>query len=298
MAIGAIARSHGDRVEAEHALIAASAQYRAVGDDAGVARAVVSRAWNAIYRGEYRQANDLFEQAIDPVRSTGDKRLLATLLAGQSVGWAAVEEYVLGVSAAEESLRLWRDIGDLGSISQVLGYLGYYWLWQGYVYRAEQFGIECLALAQELGMELIIFANELLGYVALERGEYLEASSLFRSSIAMSQEQLAIMQLAESLEGLAGAAGGRGDPERGAVLLGAADAVRERYGSPIPPPRQDRYQRTMYSVQSRLDESVFQRAWTQGRSMSTDQAVEYSLTPDPAPEHHTRIEDRETETGG
>jgi predicted ATPase/transcriptional regulator with XRE-family HTH domain len=287
MAIGGFARSHGDDAAAEHALTIASARYRESGDDVGVASATSSRAWNAIYRGDYRQASNLFEQAMSVANAIGDEHLLATLLAGQSVGWAVLCEYELGLAAAEESLKRFWALGDRRNISQVLGFLGYYWLWKGDIDRAEQFGNESLTMALELGLDQVSFAEELLGYVALERKEFLKAESHFRNSIEQAHQQFAVMNLAESLEGLAGVALGLDDLERGVVLLGAADAVRTRYGSPIPPPRQDRYQRTLYELTSGLDESTFQQAWTWGQSMATEQAVAYGVRP-----ARTRARDR------
>jgi DNA-binding CsgD family transcriptional regulator len=202
----------------------------------------------------------------------------------QSVGWATVGEYALAKNSAEESVMRWRVIGDRRSLGLALGYLAYMYLWDGDIDRAEQIGRECLAIAEDIEDDLVTFANEFLGTVALERGDFEQAGQLFRSGLGAFQTQRAFMDLAECLEGLAGVAGGYGNVERGAVLLGAAEAVRQRYGSPVPPPRQDRYQRTLAVVRSGLEPEAFDLAWAQGRLMSPDQAVEYGLEPEQIPD--------------
>jgi DNA-binding NarL/FixJ family response regulator len=85
--------------------------------------------------------------------------------------------------------------------------------------------------------------------------------------------------LPQSMEGLAAAAAGLGDHARGARLLGCAAAVRERIGSPIPAPRQYRYDRIMAAIRARLDDEAFARAESEGRSWMLDKAIAYALEP-------------------
>ncbi len=299
--IGIVARSQGDSAEAERVMTIAVSLYREASDQAGLTNSISGLAWNAIYLGQYERANDLLEYAVNAARSSGDERLIADMLADQSVGWATIGEYGMAKAAAEESTLLWRAIGDRRSLSQALGYLGFIWLWEGDVDRAEQVGRECLAIAEDIEDGLVSFANELLATIALERGDFERAGKLFRFSLRPSQTQQDFMTMAECLEGLAGVAGGYGNVARGAVLLGAAEAVREHYGSPVPPPRQDRYQRTLTVIQSGQEPAAFDLAWSQGRLMSPDQAVEYGLQPEPPtvaesrPEADTILSKRERE---
>lgn len=88
-----------------------------------------------------------------------------------------------------------------------------------------------------------------------------------------------MMTTAQSLEGLASAAAGLSHHERSARLLGAAMALRERIGSPLPPPRQDRHDRTIAAAHDGLSDDAFETAHAEGRSWPLEQAIAYALEP-------------------
>jgi non-specific serine/threonine protein kinase len=281
--LGRFAMELGDHAAATHALDQALVLQHEIENQAGIADVLATLGWSALYQGRYEQAHDLFEQALSIARSAGDRHLLAYLLASQSLIVTASEEYALAVALGEESLALSRASGDRRGITQALGYLGLYALWQGDVERAAHLGEECLATARELGGEWSSFATELLGYVALEREDYQQAGSLFRTSLEHVGAQQAGMGIAECLEGLAAVAGGLGAATRGATLLGAADRVRERFNTPIPPPRRERYDRTLAAVRGGLAAESLGVAWETGRLLSNVAAVQYALEPDVVP---------------
>jgi non-specific serine/threonine protein kinase len=87
------------------------------------------------------------------------------------------------------------------------------------------------------------------------------------------------MGVAETFEGLAGAAVGLSRHERAAWLLGAAVALREKIDSPVPPPRRDRYERTLAATRSGLTDEAFEAAHDEGRSWTLPEAVEFALVP-------------------
>jgi non-specific serine/threonine protein kinase len=283
-AIGDLSRELGDFVTAEHALDAAAALYRTDGNRVGLAEVLSSLGGLALYQGQYARANDLYEQALSIARTAGDDAVLALTLLEQALGLTAIPDYLLAEALCEESLALYRALGNRQRVSQALGFLGYCVLWQGDVDRAERLGEESLATARESGDEgWVAFANELLGYVALECGNHGAAGTRFRASLSLHEMQTQFMMFVECLEGLAGVAGGLGDVARGATLLGAAEAVRERVGSPVPPPRQDRYDRTLAVVRAGLSADALASAWTAGRQLSPDEALSYALEPETIP---------------
>jgi DNA-binding NarL/FixJ family response regulator len=82
------------------------------------------------------------------------------------------------------------------------------------------------------------------------------------------------------LEGLAVVAGARGEPERSARMLGAAEGSMEEAGASVYNyyvPARALYERTLAAVRSQLDEAAWTAAWAEGRAMATEQAVEYAL---------------------
>ena len=72
-----------------------------------------------------------------------------------------------------------------------------------------------------------------LGLILLEEAQPAQAEELFQQSLRMSIETGHRFGTAESLEGLAVAAGSTGKRERAAKLLGAAEAYRDEIGQPL-----------------------------------------------------------------
>jgi hypothetical protein len=68
-----------------------------------------------------------------------------------------------------------------------------------------------------------------------------------------------------------------GQPERAVRLHGAADALREASGTPLPPLNFRSYGRVLDALRSELGAVAFDAAWLDGRSMSSDQAIAYAL---------------------
>ena len=84
--------------------------------------------------------------------------------------------------------------------------------------------------------------------------------------------------LAECLEGLAGVVGVRGQPARAALLLGAAEALRNAIGAPVPPADRADYERSVAAVRTQLDATAFGAAWAEGRSTPLEQAITVALS--------------------
>jgi hypothetical protein len=70
-----------------------------------------------------------------------------------------------------------------------------------------------------------------------------------------------------------------GDPERSATLLGAAERLRELGHAGMLPHEQAEYSQEVGRVRSALGEAELARAWAAGRALSTEEAVEFALSP-------------------
>jgi len=150
-----------------------------------------------------------------------------------------------------------------------------------------------LRLHQELshpwGIALGIY--DLAG-LSLVQGDYATARRSYEECLqrasAIGKKEL----LASCLEGLAAAvlaqAGETGPVSESCWatrLWGAAARLREAIGAPMPPVRRPTYEQARASAQSRLGDHLFAAAWTQGRSMTPEQALAaqgQALLPTPA----------------
>ena len=81
----------------------------------------------------------------------------------------------------------------------------------------------------------------------------------------------------QCLEGLAWAAGGEGQLVRVARLLGAAEALREKHGTPVAPVERADYASSLAAAREGLGDEAFAAAWAEGRAMSLEAAVALAL---------------------
>ena len=65
----------------------------------------------------------------------------------------------------------------------------------------------------------------------------------------------------------------QGEPARAAQFWGAAEAVREITGAPIPPNERAPYDRSVAAARALLGEKVFAAAWAEGRTMPLEQVL-------------------------
>jgi DNA-binding NarL/FixJ family response regulator len=75
------------------------------------------------------------------------------------------------------------------------------------------------------------------------------------------------------LEGLASAVAAQGNHAWAAHLWGAAEALREAIGTPLPPVEHVLYQRAVAAARTQLGEHAFATAWAEGRTMPPEQAL-------------------------
>jgi hypothetical protein len=83
--------------------------------------------------------------------------------------------------------------------------------------------------------------------------------------------------VAEGLETLAEMAGALGDSPREARLWGAADALRKVTGSPWMSLERRLHETYLAAARSRTDQATWEAAFTEGRSMTIEEAISYAL---------------------
>jgi predicted ATPase/class 3 adenylate cyclase len=101
----------------------------------------------------------------------------------------------------------------------------------------------------------------------------LQAAALsYRDTIKELQGNFYFIRIPECLEGLGKIAVVQNQLERGARLFGAAEAMREKMGTPIPP-----IQRGDYDAHVQLLGTAFELSWSQGHEMTMEEAIELAL---------------------
>ena len=108
-------------------------------------------------------------------------------------------------------------------------------------------------------------------------GDHERAEALHEESLVLCRELGDKLIGSESLEGLACAAGAKGEAERAARLFGAAEALREAVGYQQAPRERALREPYLAAARSRVDEAAWAAAWEEGRSMEFEDAVVYAL---------------------
>jgi hypothetical protein len=109
------------------------------------------------------------------------------------------------------------------------------------------------------------------------QGELAAARASHAESTVIRRELWDRAGIAECLEGWAELAAVEEQPERAARLFGAAAALRETLGAPLPPSDRVEYERRLATLRSTLGEPAFASAWNAGRALTWQQAADDAL---------------------
>jgi non-specific serine/threonine protein kinase len=191
----------------------------------------------------------------------------------------------LATRMMEESVALFRDDGDQWGIAYSLGCLGDLARIQGQLDQARRLLDETVAIMRRIKNTWGL-GNALhnLGHVLLRTGSPEHAEVLFAESLVYFRAVRGVHGMLFCLAGLAGAAARRGQLQRAARMFGAADALLQAAELSWQPVDRVEYDRNLTIVREGTTQTVFNEAWSAGRSMTLDEAIDYALDPlDAAP---------------
>jgi predicted ATPase/DNA-binding XRE family transcriptional regulator len=235
----------------------------------------------ALARGDLKVAATFARESVAISRGLGDQRNLARALQWLGNITRDLGAYPEALAALEESLRINQESGDQLEISFNLFQLGMLARQQSELPRARSLLDNALAIQrgfdQPRGIGSTLFN---LGLVAADEGDYPRAQSLYRESVGLLRQVHDPWMQAFVLEAFASLAVARGDVDRGAVLSGAAAALRHEIGSSVPPAMQPQVDRAVRLAQEGLGEGAFAEAWAEGQAMTLEQAVAFALEED------------------
>jgi predicted ATPase/DNA-binding SARP family transcriptional activator len=251
--------------------------FRAAGDLWGQTMALELLGLLARRSGAYEEAVSAYEEALGVVRDLGLRDEVPFLLADLGDLQVRIGDFESAALLHKEALDLAQDLGarDAAALAR-----------SGLAMAARRQGD--YELARELHMLAVSFYRETarapelavsltsLGYVEELRGELDVADACHRESLALSAGLPDVAPVALALEGLACVAAARGQARGAAVLLGAADALRRRAGTPLAAQERGDVERATVAASDALGAAAFTGLLAVGRGMSTQDAVEYA----------------------
>ncbi len=220
---------------------------RELQDKKGVARALWQLGACEVRPGNYEQARQYFEEALPLLRQIGDNSNTAIAISGMAEIAIRQGNYEHAAILEEESLAMRKEMDEPWGIAVSLGNLSWIALRQDKLDEAQRLVKESLKLRRDIeDRGGCAWCLEKLGEIALITGK--------RKSSSNSEEF-----------------------QRAARLFGAAEVMREPVESKIDLVDQPEYERQVEFIRDQLDEGTFKRVWAEGRGMSMEAAIEFSL---------------------
>ncbi len=249
----------------------------------------------AAEQADYARATALFEEAWALLHESGDLAGAADAL--NNLGMVARDQgdYAHAADLFAESLAILRRQGDGRRIAGALSNLGEVARYQGNLARAAALHEQSLAMRRALGDKSGIAVSLYnLGLVAYDQGDTGGAATRYAEGLTLFQTVGDRVGMAWTLEGLAAVASRRGQCCRAVRLYGAAAALRDEFGAPLPPAAHRDYDRTLATLRRALAaedqgrDETFEALWREGRSLPLSQAVDEAMWDETAPQVNGR----------
>jgi predicted ATPase/DNA-binding SARP family transcriptional activator/DNA-binding CsgD family transcriptional regulator len=236
----------------------ALALYREVGDDSGVAFALLCLGTQHLEKGDNERAAPLYEAALALSRKIGDRLTIVYALGGLAELARRRDEYERAKTLGMETIALVREMEDKWHLARNTGWVAMLTFWNG--------------------------------------DDYSEAEGFLEDGLALNREVENWEFVAYCLEGSAGLAGAREQGARAARLWGAAEVLRNTIGAPPTPETRQYYPQSMAAAHALLGEAAWEAAFAEGSAMSAEEAVEYALSEQIAPAPERQLADRRTDS--
>ncbi len=283
-----VALDQGEYTRAHSLFEECLTRFSEAGDKIGRAYSLCHLALLYNEQGEYEKACSFAEDGLKLFRGLEHGHgisealfcLVKVLIVSQS-GKAVVHRLL------EECLALARETGDESRMADALHVAARGALSQGAVATARSFIEESLAFSKAKGYRAgIIGSLAVFGQVTAAQGDYAQAQAFYEESLTLAREMGFKRLIPANLEGLAAVFAAQGEPMRATRLLGAAEALREAMGMPLPPIEKPGYERSVAAARIQLGGQIFTAIWAEGRAMIPEEvlaAQEPVKLPQPVP---------------
>jgi ATP/maltotriose-dependent transcriptional regulator MalT len=297
-AAGELAAVQGDLQEARVLLTESVTLCQELDDEHGVVLPMSTLGRVMAQQGDLAAAASLLKECMTLCRNLGSNwELSRSLLTLGYMVWLE-GDLKQAITLTQESLILARELGDKAQIAHALNNVGHLLWEQGDLAQARAHAEEGLKLIRELGDKVLLISTlGTLGDVLCSQGDQEQAVACFTAGYSKTQElgnELHITEghslelerekmIAWHLEGLARVAVTQLQLIRATRLYAAVEA-RLDINKAFSPSERDNYKRTVHNLRARLGEQAFQRAWSEGRTMTTEHILgdtEEIIMPEP-----------------
>jgi predicted ATPase/class 3 adenylate cyclase len=253
--------------------------FRQVKDQHGITFSLRNLGDLAYVEGNYVSACNYYAESLTLARQRGDQHGVAGSLLSLGRVSFAQGDLSTAWNFHKEALPISRRLGDQGAVAGTLINLSRVAFTQEEMDPAQALLEEALLIARQLGLrEDIASALAGLGRVSARRGDNRTAWARQTESLKLRRQLGEVPPLVPSLDNFAEMAHGQQQFHRAAQLLGAAQAIRQEYGTPLIPLEQAEQAGQVSAARDALGEEAFALAFAAGQAMTLDDALDYALT--------------------
>ncbi len=212
---------------------------RELGEAHSAALALIGLAGLAIARGNGERSTELLRESLEAVTGITDARLAGIMSGWVSINLAVVARATGNLEAAEQHIE--------DALSR---------------FKVAQFKVGTMMALGDLGD------------LARDRGDWTQALSLYKNALVAGRTDQARRTVIEIVESVGIVAAHSGQFERSAMLLGAAEGLRERIGLRYRQPRNlPALEHAIETTRTGHPAETFASVWDSGRNLSVGQAI-------------------------
>jgi len=271
--------SLGDNTNGKRVAEESVALFRHSQDKSGLAFALVVSAYPLEFLGERLQAEAALLESIAIARSEKNVFVLASALANLTRvtldlhgDIEAAEHY------ADEAIRISQELGiewTAGVAHEMKGMIAIH---RKDYDEARTLIEKAVNAYRETGASFnVIIAKSGLAHMERELGNYAIALGIYRETIVAFRDVAQTGAVAHQLECFGFIAIAWNQNEHALQLFAAANALREKGGTPMTPDEQVYYDQQLVALREKIDLIKFDSVWSKGHTMTMEQAIEYTL---------------------
>jgi predicted ATPase len=236
--------------------------------------------WEQMVLGDNGAALPAIEESLNLARASGDQNSQGFALAAMAWYRLTVEHDLEAARLNETQSIALLEGGELSweGLQLVFGPARGAMLRGEYAAARERFA-KYLPLFERLGDEhRVNMIRSWLAHMLRYEGNYQAAVAEYRKTILVWQKLGHRGAVAHQLESFAFVAQAVKENRRAGRLFGAAEALREKMGTPMDPQERVEYDQFVDDLRGRLDAQAFASAWSAGRALTMEQAISYAIT--------------------
>lgn len=236
--------------------------------------------------GDLNSAQRFLDHAKAIAERLGDRPLVGAIASNLGIAYRDSGNLSQAQEAFRESVAIWREVGDEFRLGIALSNLGASILESGSFAEASAVLEESVAVNKQTKNDwALTMVIHNLGEVALHLSKYQEAERHFAASMAQWSDLKDVRGIAMALKSLGILESKKLRSDRAAILLGAADHLRQQVHQKLTPVDLPLVETAVSGIKSQIGETQFEKLWVQGSNMSPEAAVEFALEPRAASIH-------------